>query len=125
MKKFGAVITWGFLVWLIPFVVAVALQPVKEDQRLLFESIMPVALSVVVTTAAYLHLRNRPDPMRASIRAGLIWLAISILIDLLMFSGGPKKIPIPEYFADIGLTYLMIPVICVGMAAMGRAKPKH
>lgn len=119
MRKYGVVFGWGFLVWLVPFVFAVALQPVKENHRLLFESIMPVVVCVTATVAAYSHLRGRPDALKAGIRAGVIWMLVSIVIDLMMFSGGPKKMPIGEYFADIGITYLIIPVVCVGMGMMG------
>jgi hypothetical protein len=118
MKKFSAVVGWGFLVWLVPFVVAVAIQPVKERNRLLFESIMPVVVCISATAAGYFYLRGRGDVTRAAITAGVVWLVISIVIDLMMFSGGPKKMGMGEYFADIGIAYLVIPVICIGMGAM-------
>jgi hypothetical protein len=121
MKRFAAVMGWGFLVWLVPFVAAVALQPVKEKNRLLFESIMPVVVCIAATAAAYFHLRGRANVMRAAIVAGVVWLVISIVIDLMMFSGGPKKMGIGEYFGDIGVAYLIVPVVCLGMGMMGRS----
>ena len=45
---------------------------------------------------------------------GLVWFAISIAIDLLMFMWGPMKMTFADYMMDIGLTYLMIPIITVG-----------
>jgi uncharacterized membrane protein (UPF0136 family) len=47
---------------------------------------------------------------------GLIWFFISFLIDLVMFSSGPMKMPFGEYIADVGIVYLMIPIITVGFA---------
>ncbi len=52
---------FGLLIWLIPFVVAFAIFPLRESSRPLFESIMPVAitLSVVVFGVAYFREVHR------------------------------------------------------------------
>jgi hypothetical protein len=48
----------------------------------------------------------------------MLWLAICVLIDApLMLFGGPMQMTIAEYMGDIGLTYLMIPAITVGIGA--------
>ena len=47
---------------------------------------------------------------------GLIWFAISFLVDLVMFSSGPMKMPFTDYLADVGIVYVMIPIITVGFA---------
>ena len=55
--------------------------------------------------------------MRQGLLLGLLWLAICLAIDALMLLGGPMQMTVPEYLADIGVTYLMIPVITIGIAA--------
>jgi hypothetical protein len=47
-------------------------------------------------------------------RLGAVCLAISLFIDLLLFMEGPMKMPLADYLKDIGLTYLIIPIITVG-----------
>ena len=48
---------------------------------------------------------------------GILWLLLSILIDApLMLFGGPMKMSISAYMADIGVTYLCIPVITWGLS---------
>ena len=99
--------------WLAPFVAGVALSGVRANDRIFFETIMPVVLSVT----AILFLVIRPKAA-ASVGAGLVlgvmWLAISICLDLLMFMWGPMKMSFIDYMKDIGLVYLMYPVIAAG-----------
>ena len=44
----------------------------------------------------------------------MAWLAINIILDLLMFTEGPMRMPLADYIVDIGLTYLIIPTVIVG-----------
>lgn len=46
MVSSGRAIFYGFLIWLIPFIVAFVIFPLRESARPLFESIMPVAVTV-------------------------------------------------------------------------------
>src|SRR6185503_12498575 len=73
----------GLLVWLIPFLVALAVFPLKESRRSLFESIMPVTLAATVVgcTGWYLH-RPGDFRLREGMLVGLVWLLISMAIDL-------------------------------------------
>ena len=48
MAAFGRALLFGFLVWLLPFVVAFAIFPLRQSARPLFESIMPVTVTAVV-----------------------------------------------------------------------------
>jgi len=45
---------------------------------------------------------------------GVVWLIISIVIDLTMFMQGPMKMGFADYLMDIGLTYFIIPTITIG-----------
>ena len=44
------------------------------------------------------------------------WLLISIALDVPLFIAGPMAMGIAEYVMDIGVTYLVIPVVTMGMA---------
>jgi len=41
-------LAYGFLIWLIPFLVSLVIFPLKNTNRGLFESIMPIVLSACV-----------------------------------------------------------------------------
>ena len=117
MKRPRAVFGLGFLLWLIPFVVAFAIYPIRESNRPLFESIMPVVITTSVAFLAKMYLSRLSDGfLKAGAVAGVIWLLISIVLDLLLFTWGPMKMSFAAYMADIGLTYLVYPVVTTAMA---------
>ena len=56
--------------------------------------------------------------MREELLLGLLWFAICVLIDApLMLLGGPMQMSFGAYMADIGVTYISIPVVTSGLAA--------
>jgi len=120
-------ILFGFLVWLIPFIVAFLMYPIHESNRPLFESIMPVVITLSVVVFTYLYFKKvEKNIVAEGAKLGIIFLLISIVIDLILFMpDSPMHMSLINYIADIGLTYLMIPVITVGMAyAIDREKNK-
>jgi hypothetical protein len=116
MVSFGKAVLFGFLIWLIAFVVAVAIFPIRESWRALFESIMPVVVAVATVTFAVRYVRNvRAAFLRECALLGALWFAINVLIDLPLMLTGPMKMTLVDYAADVGLTYLIIPVITIGI----------
>jgi hypothetical protein len=87
MTSIGKALLFGVVVWLVPFVVAFLIFPLRESSRALFESIMPVAVA------------------GATVVLGVVYMA--------RVSQGVVRDG--EYLADIGVTYLMIPVITTGL----------
>ena len=117
MASWGRALLFGFLVWLIPFVVSLVASPLKQSWRSLFESIMPLALSLTVVPSAVLYFRRvRTAFLKEGILLGVLWFAISVAIDLPLMLTPPMNYTLVEYAADIGLTYLMMPVITIGIA---------
>ncbi len=113
----GKALLFGFLVWLAAFVVAFAIFPLREPSRPLFESIMAVAVTSASVVFAVLYFRGvRGGYLREGVILGLLWLAINLLIDFpLMLLGGPMQMTLGQYLADIGLTYLIIPAVTMGI----------
>jgi len=107
---------YGFLVWLIPFIVAILIYPMHESNRPLFESIMPVVVTVCVVVFSILYFKKlEKEFIREGILLGVLWFAISLLIDLVMFlPDSPMHMELIPYMMDIGLTYLIIPAITIG-----------
>ena len=115
MRNLKLALGFGFLVWLIPFAVAFAIFPIHGNDRIFFESIMPVAVVLAVVVFAVAYGKQVKGIILAEwIRLGMLWLLISVAIDLLMFSAGPMKMSLVDYVKDIGFTYLMIPIITAG-----------
>jgi len=116
IKSIKAILLYGFLIWLIPFMVSILIFPIHDSSRALFESIMPVTLTIVVLFFSMLYFRKLEDDyLNEGIMMGIIWFVISIAIDLVMFlPESPMQMTFAEYMMDIGITYviiLMIPIV--------------
>ncbi len=124
MKSFKQALIFGILLWLIPFVVSVLIYPLRESNRALFESILPVvvALCTVFFLARY-YKGLASGLLKEGVLLGIIWLAICIGIDLLLFLRGPMQMSVADYMMDIGLTYLIIPIITVGCGLLAERGP--
>ena len=127
MRSIWKIILFGFIVWLVPFLVSLLIFPLKETNLAFFETIMPLSItliSVVMATFFFRkirkgHLRHiRKQYLQMGIILGIIWLIICLIIDLLLFSFGPIKMAFSTYMSDIGFTYLIIPMITVGFGNM-------
>ena len=128
MTSWRRALVLGLLVWALPFAVAFAAFPLKKSHYPLFESIMAVAVAgcVVVSALSYFS-RARQPTLREGLLLGTVWMAISIAIDLPLMLSPPMSYSIDLYFADVGLTYLMMPIVAAGIAhaASRRAEPTH
>lgn len=125
-KLFGL----GLLMWFIPFAVSFAVFPLHQNQRPLFESVMAVTVAATAVGLGVRWLRTVPRPsVTLGLQAGLLWLVVCLAIDApLMLLGGPMQMSPGAYLADIGVTYLMIPVVTSGLAVAGmhaHAAPKE
>ena len=109
----------GFVIWLVPFLAAFAIFDLREANRPLFESIMPVVLTATVVLASVLYLRGKVGvAAKDGLIAGIVWMAMSLVLDYPMFFGGPIEITPAQYIADIGITYLIILIVPLGMATL-------
>jgi len=119
MASLGKAVLYGVGVWAIPFAVAFVIFPLRQSARPLFESLMPIAIAGAVVGFAVPYFRRvRAVFVGEGLRVGLLWVLICMAIDApLMLFGGPMKMTIGQYMADIGVAYLMIPVITLGIGA--------
>jgi hypothetical protein len=114
MKKIGRLIFLGVIVWVIPFVLSFGFYDSKGNLATsydLFKSSMIVISSIVGCFLLYRYFRAvTTDFVREGIVAGIIWLAINLLLDVLILVPF-AKMEIKDYVVSIGLRYLQIPVI--------------
>lgn len=115
MKSLKRALLFGFLLWLIPFIVAFFIFPLRESERPLFETIMAVTVTVAVVVLSILHFgKIEGGYLKEAVKIGILWFLISVVIDLLMFMWGPMKMTFLNYMYDIGFTYLIYPTVTVG-----------
>ena len=119
MKRLGKIVLYGFLLWLSVFAGSVVIFPVKASDPIFFETLISLILASATVVFGYLYFKTEKASWRSCLRVGIIWILVNIAIDLPLFSYGPMKRPIAEYMTDIGLTYLMIPIILLAFS-LGR-----
>jgi hypothetical protein len=108
---------FGVVLWAVVLGVAMAMGSWRTTNRPLFESMIAVTLATATVVMMTVHLRRVSwGFLRAGALAGVIWPAVSVALDMVVFSTGPMKMAFSDYVQDIALTYLMIPVIAMGMA---------
>lgn len=118
LKNIKLAIIYGFLLWLIPFVLSIIIFPIREQDRPFFESIMPVVLTTLTVYFSVQYFKKVPsmDTWGEGLVLGLLWMFVCIAIDLPVFNFSPIKIPFNLYWKDIGFTYLIIPFITTGFS---------
>jgi hypothetical protein len=111
---------YGFLSWLIPFLTSLLFYTREGGLTIdifLFKSVMIVVGSV---TAAFLIVSYfkaiNADYLKEGIVLGLTWLGINILLDLLILVA-MFGMPAGDYFTQIGLRYVVIPVMTITVGA--------
>jgi hypothetical protein len=115
--RYKEVVVSGIAIWAVTFVAALAIFPLRTEERALFESIMPVVLTsatVVASIRYFMQTESRQDQLRHGIVLGAAWLAINLALDAVMFSRGPMQMALGDYVKDIGVTYVLIVVITTG-----------
>jgi len=117
MQSMKRAFAYGFLVWLLTLLVSMALFPLKRSWPVLFDSIMPVALALCAVIFANRYFQGcAASSLKEGLWLGAIWLIMNWLLDWPLFSHWQMKMSMVNYIADIGLTYLMLPIITVGIA---------
>lgn len=111
----------GALLWAIVLLISFLVFPFKKSSPPLFESLMAVVLAActVACLAAY-FLRSAAPSRTEGVNLGALWMAMNLVLDLPLFAAGPMKMTPEQYMADIGATYVMIPVITTGAVYLMR-----
>ena len=113
-------ILFGVGVWAVPFLVGMLLFPIQEPSPTLFETIVSIALVCGSTLFSALHIKKAGGvTTRSAVTTGVVWACICVLIDYPILVRG-FGMDAMAYVGDIGLTYLMIPVILSGIAYTAR-----
>ena len=105
----------GIGVWAVSFIVGIMTFSIQDSLPELFDSIMSITVCLAAVSFGVFYLRRvESEQKRASIVAGISWLAICIAIDLPIFILG-FGMPFNEYIMGIGMTYLMVPIVLIGL----------
>jgi hypothetical protein len=122
MKNKNLIIIWyGFLSWLIPFVASFVFfnktgQVVIDEA--LFKSIMVVVgmlIAVILLVRYFKNVKLGKDLLKEGLIVGISWFVINSALDK-VFLVYLFKMPLMAWINGIGVRYLAIPIVAVGMA---------
>jgi hypothetical protein len=119
-KKYLKNTLYGFLAWLIPFVASFFFYTREGKLTIdvfLFKSIMIVvgSVSAAFLLVSYFKAINA-NHLREGVIVGLAWFSINIALDLLVLVP-MSGMSVSDYFAQIGLRYLVIPAMSITVGA--------
>ena len=101
MRATAKALVVGIILWAVVFAVALLIFPLRASERPLFESVMPVVLTVGTVAAATLYFRRiEGGHLREGLLLGGMWFLVQILLDSLMFSRGPMQMSAADYVKD-------------------------
>jgi hypothetical protein len=109
----------GFLTWLIPFAASFVFFDRSGHVLIpqpLFKSIMVVVFGGLGTALLVAAFRRVEPTWRSGLALGCYWLAINLILDLVVLVP-MMGTPVRDYIYDIGLRYLLIPIIATAMGA--------
>jgi len=118
----------GVASWLVPFVASFLFFD-RNGQLLipqpLFKSLMVVVFGGFGVALLAVAFRRIPASPGYGLALGCYWLAINLALDLLVLVP-LVHMAIDLYLYDIGLRYLLIPIISTGMGSVAsRAEPRN
>ena len=111
LRKIG----YGFIVWVVPYVSAIPLLGLMQSDQIFFKTIMIVEGGIVAAICAVLYFNKvEKEFYKEGILLGAVWLGINWLLDFIALLP-LSKMAYGQYFAEIGLRYLVMPVFTVSI----------
>jgi hypothetical protein len=122
------IIIYGFLTWLIPFIVAIFFYTPGGELVIdifTFKTIMIIVSSLCATILlVLLFLTIFNNFLKEGIIIGLVWLILNWILDALILLP-MNGMDLTTYFSQIGLRYLVIPVTAIGFGFIIEKKVSH
>lgn len=114
----------GFLSWLVPFVVSLPMFLLKQANAPLFENAITLVVLLTAGVLLKVYFKTRAVSVREAALVGILWLLINLVFDYPMFAYGPMKMTAAQYYSEIGLGYLVIPVFAFAAARLTSSQTK-
>ena len=122
MFRWKRALLLGFLSWLIPFLLAFPIFPLKRSNAPLFATIM--TLVIVLTAGILLRVYYYDGVVLVSkaVLLGVLWCVMNLIFDYPMFAYGPMKMTAAAYYSEIGTSYLIYPAFALEAAWLASAQ---
>jgi hypothetical protein len=118
------IVGYGFLSWMIPFVVSLPFFARNGQPRFPVDLIKSLMILVGAASGGVLLFRLFKDvrpSLSNGIAVGSLWVLMNIALDVAILIP-MARMGAAEYFTGIGLRYLQIPIMAGAMGAVSAAK---
>lgn len=113
-KNIKKALLLGFLLWFLPFFTSFLFFSLSESQPLFYKSFVSVLFGLLLVLFAFIYFAQiNKNHLFSGLILSLIWLAICLFFDLVIFGSGLIKMKLGDYLTQIGLIYLLIPALCI------------
>lgn len=113
MNKNLKIIIFGLLIWLIPTIISFLISYLNILS--LFDIIVAVVVAATVIGFSYLYFKDIDGNfVREGIIIGVIWVLVSIILDLVLIIVGVTKLSLANYAIYVAPVYIIIPAITIG-----------
>lgn len=124
LKLFG----FGFILWLVPFLISFLFY--TPEGKIVtsvefFNSVMSVTVALVTVVLLLNYMKSfTVNYSKEAIKAGAAWLIVCVLMDLVLLVP-LAKMNLVTYTINVGLGYLVIPIIAVFAGNLLEQKTEH
>ncbi|MFC2104434.1 hypothetical protein ACFLS4_03665 [Bacteroidota bacterium] len=116
MKNILRLFLLGVLTWIVPFIVGFLFFDKTGQLAIdiyLFKTIMIIVGGLIGSFAIVLYFKKKNDLfLKHGVIAGITWFAINNILDILILVP-MTQMSIDEFISQIGLRYLLIPIMCI------------
>lgn len=103
---------YGLGVWVGLVVVSLVMLPFEKGNEALYESGKLVGLVALLLWAAVAYLtRNTATTAVEGLLVGVLWAAVCVALDLVLYAAGAFTIGLGVYFSDVASSYVAMPVV--------------
>jgi hypothetical protein len=112
-KNILKIIVFGFIVWLIPTIVTYITS--FTSGLYLFDVVSALSIAITVIVFAYIYFKDVDSHLvREGLIIGVVWLLISIVLDIVLVLLGITKLTLTQYAVYVAPIYIIIPAVTIG-----------
>jgi len=112
-KNILKIIVYGFIIWLIPTIITYVTS--FTSGMYLFDVISALSIALTVIVFSYLYFKDADFHLiRTGIILGMVWLIISIVLDIVLVLLGITKLTLTQYLFYVAPIYIIIPAVTLG-----------
>jgi hypothetical protein len=115
MYSYSRALLYAITVWGITFLLTFFIYPSQPANLVLFTTLRMLILALLSVFFTVMYFREGEEHLlRDGFKLGAIWLATALLFDQGPFVLGPMHLSFLEYMKEIGISYLLCPIITLG-----------